>query len=238
MDDSMDTPSLQYKDFTLTEFKSSDAGMGPGEFKGYAATFGNVDRANDVIQPGAFDRTFTEMKAQGTYPAMLWSHKIDEPIGEWLDMTIDRKGLHAHGKLWIGENIPNADRAYKMLKTKNGKGGLSIGYKTVKSTRDSKTSVRNLLDLDLHETSIVSVGCNPLALVESVKALENEFGSIREAEKYLRDRGLSNSESKAFISRMTILLAEPRDESSTVDEAALQKLAASLRSLNDSLKKG
>ena len=69
-----------------------------GEFTGYAAVFGEPDSFGDVVEPGAFKRSLTEHKSQGTQPAMFWQHRQDEPIGVWQEMSEDGRGLKVRGQ--------------------------------------------------------------------------------------------------------------------------------------------
>jgi len=53
----------------------------------------------DIVAKGAFTRTLREHRSEGTSPAMLWAHPMDEPIGRWTDLREDEKGLEASGIL-------------------------------------------------------------------------------------------------------------------------------------------
>lgn len=152
--------------FVDLEFKAdSDAS---GEFSGYGSTFGNVDNGKDVCVKGCFaDSIKAMLDGAEQRPLMLWMHKQDEPIGEWKTLMEDDKGLKVEGQLWIKQGIPNADRAYKLLKSKSG--GLSIGFKTEKAAVHERTGIRSLLKLGLKELSVVTAPMNTKARVLSVK---------------------------------------------------------------------
>jgi HK97 family phage prohead protease len=159
---------MEYKFLDVCEVKIDDK---PGSFSGYLSTFNNVDRVKDIVKPGAFDRSLKEHESAGTKPSLLWMHDDKEPIGEWQEMKPDSRGLKVKGQLWVGQGIPNADKAHMVLKS-NQKKGLSIGYSTKNYSIDSKSGVRNLEDVDLHEGSIVGhCAANPKANVLAVKAM-------------------------------------------------------------------
>lgn len=144
-----------------------------GEFEGYASTYGNVDLGNDVVVKGAFDDAIAEFKSTGRMPSMFYEHDKKEPIGEWLEMKSDDKGLWVKGRIWIGKGIARAEQAYLMLKS-NGNKGLSIGFiaKAINRVKDGARNVRQILKAALIETSVVGFPMNPAAQVISVKSAD------------------------------------------------------------------
>lgn len=180
----------------LTEFKFDDST--PGRFKGYGSTFGNVDLGKDICAKGCFTRTLKDHSSAGTMPAMYWMHNRSEPVGDWLDMSEDSKGLKVEGQLW--DDIENGRKAIRMLKG-TGPKGLSIGYQTKRASYDDKKGTRTLEDVDLPEVSIVGYGMNPKALVTSIKSLcvDGQMPSIRDLEDFLRDAGMSHTQAKALL---------------------------------------
>lgn len=182
------------------ETKADDAGT----VSGYGSTFGNVDLGRDVVAPGAFRKTLAIHKADGTLPALYFSHDHREPVGDWLSMEEDEKGLRVSGKLWIGKGIPKAEQAYLTAKG-TGPKGLSIGYATRDSRTDPTTGVRTLLEVDLYEVSVTGYPMNPKAAITDVKAASfkdasGKLRTVREIEEVLCEtHGLSRREAKAFI---------------------------------------
>jgi len=83
---------------------------------------------------------------------MLYQHKVDCPIGRWVGITSDKKGLYVMGDLLL--DSPRAREVYALLKG-NALNGLSIGFRTVKSEKLNK-SKRIIKEADLWEISIVS----------------------------------------------------------------------------------
>lgn len=178
-----------------------DAGK-PGRFKGYGSTFGNVDLGKDRCAKGCFGRSLGEHAKAGTKPAMYWMHDRSEPVGDWLDMGEDAKGLPCEGQLWTGDQETETSRKARNFLMGTAPKGLSIGYGTKKYSFDQKTGVRTLEDVDLYEVSIVGYGMNPKAVVTHIKSLceDGLIPSVRDLEQLLRDAGLSANQAKALLS--------------------------------------
>jgi uncharacterized protein len=135
-----------------------------GSIAGYASLFGEIDAARDMVMPGAFATT---LKTRGLRRIpMLFQHDPAEPIGVWLELREDQRGLFARGRL-----IPEVMRARELLALlrAGASDGLSIGFKTVKARVDPKTRVRKLYDIDLWEISLVTFPLLAGARVDSVK---------------------------------------------------------------------
>src|SRR5436309_12955963 len=135
-----------------------------GTVEGYASLFGEIDGARDMVMPGAFART---LKLRGVRRVpMLFRHDPAEPVGVWLELTEDFRGLRARGKL-----IPEVARARELyaLVTSGAVDGLSIGFRTVKGRIDPATRVRRIVDLELWEISIVTFPLLSGARVRAVK---------------------------------------------------------------------
>src|SRR5947209_12280489 len=140
-----------------------------GTVEGYASLFGEIDGARDMVMPGAFARTL-KLRGLRRVP-MLFQHDPAEPVGVWLELAEDFRGLRARGKL-----IPEVARARELFAlVKSGAvDGLSIGFRTVKGRIDPATRVRRIIDLDLWEISIVTF---PLLAGARVRAVEGSVSS-------------------------------------------------------------
>ena len=135
-----------------------------GAVEGYASLFGEVDQARDMVMPGAFDAS---LRSRGLRRVpMLFQHDPAEPIGVWLDLHEDTRGLYARGRL-----IPEVVRARELLALLDAGAadGLSIGFRTVKGRIDPRTRIRKLEAIDLWEISIVTFPLLPGARVRAVK---------------------------------------------------------------------
>ncbi len=183
----------------------------PGVFEGYGSTFGNVDLGNDRVIAGAFKDTLEDFKSKGQLPAMFWMHDWAEPVGQWMSMEEDEKGLKVKGALWVDGNtlgqtpIERAAQVRNQLRS-NGPKGLSIGYAAkefdFEADDDTRELIRNLNKVDLFELSPVPFGMNPEALVTGAKGFQGFAGALptkKELEKVLRDGGLSHRQAKAIV---------------------------------------
>ena len=162
-----------------------------GVFEGYASTFGNVDKGNDIVVNGAFRkslrrRPFNKVK-------LLYQHRTDEPIGVFRSMKEDERGLYVKGQLAMGTQ--KGKEVYELMKM-GALDAMSIGFKADPKSQsyDERRRRRFLKDVDLMEVSLVTFPMNDKAIVHQVKGSDR---TIREWEDLLRDVGdLSRMESK------------------------------------------
>lgn len=203
-----DSAPLRRSEFGFTEIKFADDGGDEAKtFSGYGAVFNNVDSYGDVIAPGAFKKTIADARKTGSWPAMLmqhggWGMSADDltPVGIWLELGEDEKGLKAQGKL---AETQRANEAYGLLKMqpRPALNGLSIGYRARKFTMGTKPEEprRTLHEVELVEISLVTFPANPKARIGSVKS-DHGLG-IRDAESALREAGFSSNEAKAILAK-------------------------------------
>jgi HK97 family phage prohead protease len=122
-----------------------------GRFAGYASVFGRTDDSGDVVMPGAFGQSLARRGAAGL--RMLFQHDPGEPVGNWDVAREDGHGLWVEGRLVPG--VPRAD-ALRRLIERRAVDGLSIGFRTVRATREARGEIRRLWTVDLWEISIVT----------------------------------------------------------------------------------
>jgi HK97 family phage prohead protease len=147
-----------------------------GAIEGYASLFGEVDQARDMVMPGAFTQT---LKQRGLRKIpMLFQHDPSEPVGVWLELKEDFRGLRARGRL-----IPDVMRGKELLSLIRAGAidGLSIGYRTVRGQIDPKSRVRRLYQVDLWEISIVTFPLLSGARVSAVKDAAPKQSRLRAA---------------------------------------------------------
>lgn len=176
-----------------------------GDFEGYGSTFGGEpDAYGDVIAEGAYADSLAAHKAKGTMPKLFWQHISQEPIGKWLDAKEDDHGLLLKGKLNM--DVQRGREAHALLKA-GDIDGLSIGYRIKEYSVDTDSGVWTLEKLDLIEVSIVSVGANENAVVQSVKAAKavhdlserlkaGDRLTEREFEMWFKGLGFTNSQAE------------------------------------------
>lgn len=165
---------------TVSVFRSRAQISPDGGIEGYASLFGEIDQARDMVMPGAFAQTL-RMRGLRRIP-MLFQHDPSEPIGIWLDLSEDHRGLRVRGRL-----IPEVLRARELLALlqAGAADGLSIGFKTVRARVDPKTRIRRLTEIDLWEISLVTF---PLLAGARVHAVKESGVCSRPATSFARTR--------------------------------------------------
>jgi HK97 family phage prohead protease len=135
-----------------------------GVFEGYASLFGVVDLGRDVVMPGAFRDSLSRRGVAGV--KMLWQHKAAEPIGTWVQIEEDIRGLRVTGRL----NLAVAKAREVLALMRDGAvDGLSIGFRADHFQRDPASGVRRLKKIDLWEISLVTFPMLPQARVTALK---------------------------------------------------------------------
>lgn len=233
----------------------------PGTFSGYGAIFNESHPTSswqlppdwtDTIKPGAFQAALEEDKANGVMPAMCLQHDVyDLPIGKWLSMTEDARGLLSEGI--VATDTTMGGDVYKLMKM-GALDGLSIGFIVNRFELDQKAKQRAILEVDLLETSIVTIPAIDTARVTDVKAarvVTEALSSPRSFEKLLqRELGLSRSMAQRLMADGYKAMLVQRDADEDPEPAlrdaggdggkndeekelakAMEALAAQLRSL-------
>ncbi|WP_420392561.1 HK97 family phage prohead protease [Acuticoccus sp.] len=168
-----------------------------GRFCGYASLFGRMDLSGDVVMPGAFTRTLGRRGIAGV--RMLLEHDPAAPIGLWISLEEDRRGLWVEGRL-TGAG-PSAHAGARMRA--GTLDGLSIGFRTVAADEDRSARVRRLTEIDLWEVSVVACPMLPEARARAAGADRARVGVI--APEAVVDAGLL-----ARMRRQTAILRQTR----------------------------
>ena len=167
-----------------------------GMFEGYASLFNREDLGHDIVLPGAFRESLRERGPNGV--KMLFQHDPTQPIGVWLKLVEDARGLHVRGRLM--SEIARAREVMSLMRA-GAIDGLSIGFRMVKGARD-RLGVRRLEKIDLWEVSIVTFPMQPDARVTTVRGGPCPDGqlSVREFERWLtQDAGFSRTQARALM---------------------------------------
>ena len=135
-----------------------------GVFEGYASLFGVADLGRDVVMPGAFADSLRRRGAAGI--RLLWQHDPSEPIGRWLSIAEDARGLRVRGRLNLA--VERAREIHALLR-EGAVDGLSIGFRVLRARPERATGLRHLEALDLWEISLVTFPMLPDARVSAVK---------------------------------------------------------------------
>ncbi len=137
-----------------------------GTFSGYASTFGNTDKANDVIVKGAFSESLDSWKKKHKgFPNIYDEHHRYHCLGTCTTLEEDDTGLSVEGILFI-QHIEKAREVHQLWRS-GLKHSLSIGFYVKKSFMNH--GVRHIEKIDLLEISIVTNPCNEKAQIHTFK---------------------------------------------------------------------
>jgi len=153
---------LETLDFSLDEVKlhrDDDYGT----IEGYASTFNSVDNGMDSVLPGAFTKSLTDRPAHKV--KFLYNHDPKVVIGRTLELYEDEIGLKFKGQFSLGTS---AGHDSYVLANDGALTDFSIGYRTIRSKK--KDGVRQLIEVELWEVSLVAFPMNETAKVTSVKS--------------------------------------------------------------------
>lgn len=175
------SPLISYKYFKIDRTKVDSSSR---KISGYAAVFGNIDLAGDLIVKGAFAKSIQERgpgTTNGNKIAFLYQHTMAQPLGLITKLLEDDYGLYF-------EAVMSETQFCSDVLTQILDGTLdqfSIGYNYVwdKVEYDSDKEAFICLELYLAENSIVTLSCNPLAQFEGMKSedRENQRITLRDA---------------------------------------------------------
>ena len=199
--------TLQTREFCFKAETVEESGV----FTGYGSVFDVLDSYKEIVVRGASAETMAAHKAKGTMPAMLWQHRSGEPMGVYLEMDEDAVGLRVRGQ--IAMKTQRGAEAYELLKM-GAISGLSIGFVPREEAYDKVTGITTLKKVDLWELSLVTFPANDAARVQGVKAVDGII-TLRDAEDYLREAGISKGQALAFLSKIKSIA---RSESAADDE--------------------
>lgn len=158
--------------------------------EGYASYFDKVDQGNDVVKKGAYSASLAAIQAKGENVKLLWQHDPAFPIGIWDEVRETERGLWVKGRI-----LPDVEKGREAIALIEAGAidGLSIGYRTVKSSKNAHGQ-RQLTEVELWEVSLVTFPMLPQARVGAKHngILDAELRSIaagiREASQLLVSR--------------------------------------------------
>lgn len=139
-----------------------------GWLEGYAAVFGNVDKQQEMIEPGAFARSIGQAVAAGKVKLMVRHYRDGgdalECVGTVTQAREDAHGLWVHAEFSGGGVAQDARR----LVAEGHVSGLSIGYRPVRF--DFADGVIRHREVALLEVTITNRPANPAAQVVAAKS--------------------------------------------------------------------
>lgn len=162
---------MEHKGFKLEIKEINDE----GEFKGLLSTYGFIDSGGDRVNKGAFKNCLGPTGQKKI--KLLWQHDTKSPIGS-ATISDSPQGLAIDGKLNLlttpqgFPKVPKAHEAHALLINKDID-ELSMGYVTndYKYNNVDGQSVRDLLDVNVMESSIVTFAMNSQCKISEAKNL-------------------------------------------------------------------
>lgn len=144
--------------------------LGENEFRGMASVFGSPVEAYcpTIMMPGAFSKT---IKERGGNIPILWQHDMDEPIGKSVRLFENEVGLVLQAKI----SRTTRGRDALILLRDGTVNALSIGFEPIVFDFDevNGTMTRYIREVRLWETSVVTLGADPSALIFEVNSLQD-----------------------------------------------------------------
>lgn len=188
-----------------------------GNIEGLAVGYGNLDHGNDVVMPGAVN-----FQGRKSLPMLLF-HDQKRPAGVWNSFREVSEGLLVKGRFSM--STTHGREAHGLAKD-GALQGLSMGYKTLRHRFEGKA--RQLLEVALHEISLVTIPMNDRTRVISVKDVlgAGELPSLSQFEELLREAGFSKTQATAIAGKglSHLLRGEPGRETEADIVSALHAL--------------
>lgn len=222
----MTSKAMQFKSFKLDTF-DDDAGT----VEGYASTFGDIDKANDVVEPGAFKTAVLHGPDRVRF---LWNHQAGEVIGMVKELYEDERGLFIKAQFAATQRAQETRELMKM----GAVDSFSIGYRVLQEKSDRLADgrrVNRLKNIHLLEVSCVPWPCNVEARLTAVKSeLSSRFDGLSLDHQALIGKFIDylDGEEKSEVVEVeqTLDLIETKDapEQPSEDQEALSGILSAL----------
>ncbi len=188
-----------------------------GNIEGLAVGYGDIDHGNDIVARGA-----VQLEGRKSIP-MLLHHARKKPVGVWTEVTDQPDGLRVKGQFSANTLAREARQDVKLGVIT----GLSMGFITKKHRLEGKA--RHLLEVGLHEISLVTVPMHNRTRILSIKDIlgGGELPSVRQFEEFLRDAGGFSKSVAAAIATKAAPHLRGEPEAKAIDE--LQQFYTALR---------
>lgn len=184
-----------------------------GNIEGLAVGYGNLDHGGDVVMPGAVN-----FQGRKSLPMLLF-HDQRKPAGVWTSFKEVGDGLLVKGRFSM--STTHGREAHGLAKD-GALQGLSMGYKTLRHRMEGKA--RQLLEVALHEISLVTIPMNDRTRVISVKDVlgSGDLPTLPQFEEFLREAGFSKSQATAIAGKglSPLLRGEPGNNTEAAEYLA------------------
>ena len=196
-------------EFKSLELKETAIDMSARTIEGYAATW-DLDRANDIINKGAFTKTISEGFPAGRVK-MLWQH--DAPLGMPTEMFEDDRGLYVKGKI---SRTQLGDEALELMRDRVVD-RMSIGFSIPQNKAGfTDEGVRVISEVKLFEFSPVTFPANDAAHILAVKSLHEQL-------IICKSKGINPKDKKEFTHMLSELKALIKPEEPLKDTLVIDK---------------
>lgn len=162
---------LVRKSFPLKVAALDGAGDKPG-FRGLATVYNVVDFYGDILKPGLFSKSVRD--SGGRFP-LLWSHRMDEPIGSVAVESDNARSLDVNGSL-LTKTVARAAETHSLMLEGIVK-GLSVGFEPIRST-PMKNGGREHTEGRLIEVSLCVAPAIDSAEVFEVRDMSRMLGTL------------------------------------------------------------
>lgn len=189
--------------FIVKEVKQDDEFF---HFTGLASTFGNIDRTDDIIEKGAFVESINQMKRENQNLPVLWQHKIDMPLGIYVEFEENEEGLFVKGRMPKSDTFVSG-RVIPQMKV-GSITKMSIGF-TIKDSEFetiNEESIRVIKKVKLWEVSLVTIPANPKANITDMKAAD--LKTIKDVSNFLKEKGLTKNETEHVLANLKEFIKE------------------------------
>jgi len=157
---------VEYRDFPITDFRALEE----NEVEGYANVFDVKDAFDTIWEHGVFKKSIRD---HGDRIRFLWAHDTHIPLGKLSVTREDQKGLYFRAKV----SDTTAGRDIMTLVRDGAVSDVSVGFKPVRvveDERDPENGPLHILEVDLREISLVSLGAVPGAEIKSFRSNDAE----------------------------------------------------------------
>lgn len=178
---------MQYKELPI-DTKDVSYNSDSRIISGYAAVFGNKDKADDILIKGCFSKSIQERGPESSANdkiIMLWMHDMSEPIGRITELREDDKGLYFEAAI---DDIDLGDRVIKQLESGTlNQFSIGYGYVWENCEFDNEREALIVREVKLYEISVVSIGCNGETEYLGLKSQEDVDKAYRELDTEIAD---------------------------------------------------
>mgnify|MGYP000009601888 FL=1 len=208
---------LQFKKFCIDQ-KDITYDSEKRVISGYAAIFGNIDKAGDMLVKGCFTKSIQERGPESSANdkiIFLWMHNMDEPIGFPTVLREDDRGLYFEAYV---DDVPRGNQAITQLES-GTLNQFSIGFQYVweKCEWDDERGCLIVKEVKLYEFSVVSIGANgdtEYLGLKSIKDIEAEYKKLAdEISSFCSGMNISKQQKlqKMISKAMSLAVFEPDD---------------------------